>query len=148
MENNIFDNYNLEFSLKIYPITFLGRTELEKGDKILLPPEILKKISDSDLKGPIVFEMKNHNSKRRSHCGVMEFTADEGCAYLPRWMMQNLDVKEGEKVQRVRGQDIRHVQGGDGWTRWRQAAGGPHQQPGYTLVGHDEEDRSPRTVKG
>jgi len=29
----------------------------------------------------------------------MEFTADEGCAYLPRWMMQNLDVKEGEKVQ-------------------------------------------------
>jgi ubiquitin fusion degradation protein 1 len=28
----------------------------------------------------------------------MDFTSDEGCAYLPRWMMQNLNVKEGEKL--------------------------------------------------
>ena len=89
--------FGFEFSVKIYPVSFVNRSDLEKGDKILLPPSILQKISGSELKGPIIFEIKNLNSTRKSHCGVMDFTADEGCAYLPRWMMQNLNAKEGEK---------------------------------------------------
>jgi len=87
-----------EFNVKVYPVTFVNRLDLEKGDKILLPPSILQKLSESEIKGPIIFEIKNTNSTRKTHCGVMDFTADEGCAYLPRWMMQNLDTKEGEKL--------------------------------------------------
>jgi len=45
-----------------------------------------------------MFELSNNNLKRRSHCGVMDFTADEGCAYLPNWMMQNIGVKEGQQL--------------------------------------------------
>ena len=87
-----------EFSVKAYPVTFVNRLDLEKGDKILLPPSILQKLSESEIKGPITFEIKTANSSRKSHCGVMDFTADEGCAYIPRWMIQNLDIKEGEKL--------------------------------------------------
>eukprot|EP00977_Amphora_coffeiformis_P021147 scaffold8896_cov162-Amphora_coffeaeformis.AAC.4 len=32
---------------------------------------------------------------RTTHCGVLEFTAEEGCAYIPFWMMQNLLLEEG-----------------------------------------------------
>ena len=98
MDTNLDCRFGFDFSVKVYPVSFLGRSDLEKGDKILLPPSILQKISGSEIKGPIIFEIKNPNSTRKSHCGVMDFTADEGCAYLPRWMMQNLNVKEGEKL--------------------------------------------------
>jgi ubiquitin fusion degradation protein 1 len=35
---------------------------------------------------------------RRTHCGVLEFTAEEGCVYIPYWMMRNLNVSEGQLV--------------------------------------------------
>lgn len=38
------------------------------------------------------------NSGRKTHCGVLEFTAEEGCAYIPFWMMQNLLLEEGSLV--------------------------------------------------
>jgi ubiquitin fusion degradation protein 1 len=97
MDDKLDIGFGFDFIVKVYPVSFVNRSDLEKGDKILLPPSILQKISGSELKGPIIFEIKNLNSTRKSHCGVMDFTADEGCAYLPRWMMQNLNAKEGEK---------------------------------------------------
>ena len=99
MEDNNTIFVSFEFYLKAYPIMFLDRPDLEKGDKIILPPNILQKLSGSEIKGPMVFEVKNPNSQKKSHCGIMDFTADEGCVYLPSWMMQNLNIKEGEKLK-------------------------------------------------
>ena len=31
---------------------------------------------------------------RTTHCGVLEFVADEGKVYIPYWMMQNLTLEE------------------------------------------------------
>lgn len=33
-----------------------------------------------------------------THCGVLEFTAEEGTCLLPYWMMQNLFIPEGGDV--------------------------------------------------
>ena len=33
--------------------------------------------------------------ERLTHCGVLEFTAEEGSCYVPFWMMQNLLLEEG-----------------------------------------------------
>mmetsp|Transcript_9400 Transcript_9400/g.24631 ORF Transcript_9400/g.24631 Transcript_9400/m.24631 type:complete len:203 (+) Transcript_9400:23-631(+) len=87
-----------EFQLKCYPVSFIQKSELEKGDKIILPPSILENLSTLDVEWPLMFELKNKFSGRISHCGVMEFIADEGCAYIPYWMMQNLATCEGEKI--------------------------------------------------
>jgi len=35
------------------------------------------------------------STHRRTHCGVLEFTAPEGNCYVPFWMMQNLMLEEG-----------------------------------------------------
>jgi ubiquitin fusion degradation protein 1 len=37
-------------------------------------------------------------SSRRTHSGVLEFTAEEGCCYIPYWMMQNLIIEEGSLI--------------------------------------------------
>lgn len=33
-----------------------------------------------------------------THCGVLEFTAEEGSCYIPFWMMQNLLIEEGNVI--------------------------------------------------
>ncbi|KAK2121654.1 hypothetical protein P7K49_003040 [Saguinus oedipus] len=48
---------------------------------------------------PMLFKLTNKNSDRMTHCGVLEFVADEGICYLPHWMMQNLLLEEGGLVQ-------------------------------------------------
>ena len=47
---------------------------------------------------PMLFQLKNQRMNRSTHCGVYEFSAQEGCCYLPFWMMQNLMIGEGALV--------------------------------------------------
>ena len=35
---------------------------------------------------PMLFELHNPSAGRTSHCGVLEFIADEGMIYLPYWV--------------------------------------------------------------
>jgi hypothetical protein len=34
----------------------------------------------------MLFEIGNENAGRKSHCGVLEFIADEGVVYMPHWV--------------------------------------------------------------
>lgn len=46
----------------------------------------------------MLFRAENRSAARSTHCGVLEFVADEGACYMPWWMMQNLALGEGEKI--------------------------------------------------
>lgn len=35
---------------------------------------------------PMLFKMINQRVNRESHCGVLEFVAEEGKIYIPRWV--------------------------------------------------------------
>lgn len=35
---------------------------------------------------PMLFKLSNSRSGRNTHCGVLEFVADEGKIYLPYWV--------------------------------------------------------------
>lgn len=35
---------------------------------------------------PMLFKVENKRDGRSTHCGVLEFVADEGSAYLPYWV--------------------------------------------------------------
>jgi len=37
----------------------------------------------------MLFKLTNKNSDRMTHCGVLEFVADEGICYLPHWVRNN-----------------------------------------------------------
>ena len=89
-----------EAQYRAYPVSFIDRSELDKGDKIILPPSALDRLSQlGDLDFPMLFNVENVKEKTKTHCGVLEFIADEGVCYLPYWMMQNLRLVEGDVLR-------------------------------------------------
>ncbi|XP_043692059.1 ubiquitin fusion degradation protein 1 homolog [Telopea speciosissima] len=82
-----------------YPVSFMNKEHLEKGDKIIMPPSALTRLASMHIDYPMLFELSNLDTKRVSHCGVLEFIAEEGVIFLPYWMMENLLLQEGDIVQ-------------------------------------------------
>jgi ubiquitin fusion degradation protein 1 len=83
----------------VYPVSFIDKTQLENGDKVILPPSALDRLSQLRIDYPMLFQITNPKENKTSHCGVLEFVADEGHAYIPYWMMQNLLLQEGDLVK-------------------------------------------------
>jgi ubiquitin fusion degradation protein 1 len=81
----------------------------------LLPPSAFDILARLQVDYPMLFRLAVGNTSRSmsssddgtgrsdsdvrtTHCGVLEFTAEEGCCYIPFWMMQNLLIEEGSLI--------------------------------------------------
>ncbi|CAI0393372.1 unnamed protein product [Linum tenue] len=84
---------------RCYPVAFLDKPHLEKGNKVIMPPSALERLASLHIDYPMLFELHNPSIERVTHCGVLEFVAEEGLIYLPYWMMENLLLQEGDLVQ-------------------------------------------------
>ncbi|KAJ3692671.1 hypothetical protein LUZ60_011766 [Juncus effusus] len=92
-------NNSFEQTYRCYPGSFIDKPQLESGDKIIMPPSALDRLASLHIEYPMLFEIRNNSSDRISHCGVLEFIAEEGMIYMPYWMMQNLLLQEGDFVR-------------------------------------------------
>lgn len=63
-----------------------------------MPPSALDTLTRLNIVYPMLFKLTNNKTDRVTHCGVLEFVADEGKVYLPYWMMRNLLLEEGGLV--------------------------------------------------
>ncbi|KAG5253723.1 ubiquitin fusion degradation protein [Salix suchowensis] len=90
---------SFEQSYRCYPVSFIDKAHLERGDKIIMPPSALDRLATLHIDYPMLFELHNPSAGRTSHCGVLEFIADEGMIYLPYWMMENMLLQEGDIVE-------------------------------------------------
>lgn len=61
-----------------YPVSFLGKEDLEKGNKMILPQSALDHLARLNISYPMLFEVNNESTGRRTHAGVQEFIAEEG----------------------------------------------------------------------
>ncbi|CAG5124694.1 unnamed protein product [Candidula unifasciata] len=85
---------------KCFSVTMLGdREDVERGGKIIMPPSALDQLTRLNIQYPMLFKLTNKKSNRETHCGVLEFVADEGRIFIPYWMMRNLCVDEGDFIQ-------------------------------------------------
>lgn len=75
------------------------REDVERGGKIIMPPSALETLTRLNISYPMLFRLKNPRNRRITHCGVLEFVADEERVYLPHWMMNNLTLEEGDRVE-------------------------------------------------
>ncbi|XP_013184240.2 ubiquitin fusion degradation protein 1 homolog isoform X1 [Amyelois transitella] len=75
------------------------RQDVERGGKIIMPPSALEQLTRLNIEYPMIFKLTNKKTKKITHCGVLEFVADEGKVYLPYWMMANLVLEEGALLQ-------------------------------------------------
>jgi ubiquitin fusion degradation protein 1 len=71
---------------------FAGK-DVNSGDKVFLPPSALDRLARMNVEYPMLFEVTNTIIGKRTHCGVLEFSAEEGYCYMPYWMMENLLVR-------------------------------------------------------
>ncbi|CAN1231242.1 Ubiquitin fusion degradation protein 1 homolog, partial [Linum grandiflorum] len=83
---------------RCYPVAFLDKPHLEKGNKVIMPPSALERLAKLHIDYPMLFELHNPSVKRVTHCGVLEFVADEGLIYLPYWM-RNASLEKGTYVK-------------------------------------------------
>ncbi|KAL6211468.1 hypothetical protein ACLB2K_016694 [Fragaria x ananassa] len=99
-----FDGYgyhgtSFEQTYRCYPASFIEKPQLESGDKIIMPPSALDRLASLHIDYPMLFELRNDAAERVSHCGVLEFIAEEGMIYMPYWMMENMLLQEGDVVR-------------------------------------------------
>ena len=87
---------------RAYPASIMGRDEIELSNSVILPPSALQKLSImknfNDTKNPILFRILNIQLNIYTHCGVFDFTAEEGTCFLPYNMFDKLCLEEGQKV--------------------------------------------------
>lgn len=88
---------------RCYSVSMMAmeRNDLEKGGKIILPQSALDQLTRLNVQYPMLFKLTNKKDKvnRQTHCGVLEFIAEEGHMHVPHWMMKNLFLEEGETCQ-------------------------------------------------
>ncbi|CAI9299423.1 unnamed protein product [Lactuca saligna] len=90
---------SFEQTYRCYPASFIDKAHIENGDKIIMPPSALDRLASLHIDYPMLFELHNVATERVSHCGVLEFIAEEGLIYMPYWMMENLLLQEGDLVR-------------------------------------------------
>lgn len=91
---------------RCYSVSMLPGTErdnVDRGGRIFLPPSALDQLTRLNIQYPMLFKLTNSEKGRVTHCGVLEFVADEGKCYMPYWMMRNLLLDEGNflKIESV-----------------------------------------------
>ncbi|KAJ1395557.1 Ubiquitin fusion degradation protein Ufd1-like [Sesbania bispinosa] len=66
---------------------------------VIMPPSALDRLASLHIDYPMLFELRNAAAERVSHCGVLEFIAEEGMIYMPYWMMENMLLQEGDIIR-------------------------------------------------
>lgn len=65
---------------------------------VILPMSAAERLVNMQVSTPMLFKLTNTQMGLSTHCGVLEFSAEEGTCLLPYWLMQNLVVVEGGSV--------------------------------------------------
>ena len=95
---------------KAFPAKMVFREDIELSNSIILPASALNVLSGmrnfNDSKNPILFRILNIELNISTHCGVAEFTAEEGTCYLPTNMFDKLCLMEGQQVN-IRNTDLK-----------------------------------------
>lgn len=95
---SIFDGRPYVARYRCYPVSFIGKEAMERGNKISMPQSALTELASRNISWPMMFELENEQKARKTHAGVLEFVSEEGMCHIPYWMMQNLLLKEGDYI--------------------------------------------------
>eukprot|EP01059_Diplonema_ambulator_P017575 TRINITY_DN29592_c0_g1_i1.p1 TRINITY_DN29592_c0_g1~~TRINITY_DN29592_c0_g1_i1.p1 ORF type:complete len:306 (+),score=56.15 TRINITY_DN29592_c0_g1_i1:52-918(+) len=85
-------------TLKANSGVMMAKMNIDRGGKVNLPHSCMGELARMEITYPMMFKISNPVTGKSSHCGVLEFTADEGCVVVPYWMLQLLGVGESERV--------------------------------------------------
>ena len=61
---------------------------------VILPPSALHVLIQQRIQYPMLFRLQCHDTQLITHCGVLQFDAEEGQCVMPAWMMRSIGVEE------------------------------------------------------
>ncbi|KAK1261569.1 hypothetical protein QJS04_geneDACA001325 [Acorus gramineus] len=107
-EEQYYDNGTFLFkaTYRCYGAPAVHKT-LDEGNRIIMPPSALDWLEALEVEYPLFFKIRNRDTDVTSHVGVLEFSADDGHVYLPRWvsdfepnkLLEELKLKDGDMVE-------------------------------------------------
>lgn len=56
---------------------------------VIMPLSALDRLGGLNIEYPMLFQIKHPITERATHCGVLEFVADEGFIHMPSWVTTN-----------------------------------------------------------
>ncbi len=100
-KKDLFNSFNATY--KAFPASIAGfKEEVEFSNSIILPSSALAKLNHKlglNKGVPMIFKIMNINSQTHTHCGVLDFTAQDECCYIPLHMFKLLGLEEGMEVK-------------------------------------------------
>lgn len=98
---NVFNGVRIDTfrrQYRVYTGVFCGKPHIDNGGKIILPASALDEIARLNIVYPMLFKIDNNQQGTHTHCGVLEFSAEEGRVYIPFWMQEHLRLNPGQMV--------------------------------------------------
>lgn len=89
---NIFRKWSDEPSWKLKPSKYPRDSQNNFGGKVLLPQSVLEDLVMLQVQPPYIFEISHSIGAFKTHCGVLEFTAEEENIIIPGWMYDQLHL--------------------------------------------------------
>ena len=88
-------------TLQAYSPGWQGQPELETTGKVLLPSTALNDIYGNNDNSPsiVLFCITNPKTRQKVYAGVHEFIAQNGQVCMPYWMMEFIQINEGDLVR-------------------------------------------------
>ena len=74
---------------------------LEKSDRIIMPPSALNHLMLFKINYPYFFKLTSRELGISEYCGVLEFTAPEKTIYAPSWLMHKLFIDDRVYINSV-----------------------------------------------
>ena len=74
--------------------------EVAHGGKVIMPQSALEKLARLNISYPMLFKMTNRQNGMITHCGVLEFVAEEGRMYVPLWVRSAIGIDKASKRSR------------------------------------------------
>jgi len=97
-----FGNPRIDVFSQLYPCysgAYCDKNFIDDGGKIILPPSALNQISHMNVVWPLMLKITNPVTGAHTHCGVLEFSAQEGKMFVPFWIMENLGIQPGSSAK-------------------------------------------------
>lgn len=86
--------------LRIFSSSAVGleHFNIEGGGKVVLPPSVLAEMSDFSGLTPMLFRLIHPITEVMTHCGVIEFSAEEGSVIAPSWVLDQIGAVSGDTI--------------------------------------------------
>ncbi|AFM99212.1 ubiquitin fusion-degradation protein [Encephalitozoon hellem] len=95
---DLFGFFGEKPSWSLSPIKFEAGNQNNFGGKVIVPQSVLVDLVSFQIQPPFTFEISHSDGVYKTHCGVLEFTGEEGQIVVPSWMYQQLSMEDADRI--------------------------------------------------